>query len=92
MRPVTVDGLLLFSHSFHRQNRAEGYPDRPLGPELGIDFTIQNLNIALDEPWHGKLQRGEISQADMQHAVRSYNNVASGITVTMRVVKPAGRA
>ena len=92
VRPITVDGLLLFSHTFFRQHRAQGYPDRPLGPELGIDFTIQSLNIALDEPWHGKLQRGEISQADMQHAVRSYNNVASSITVVMKAVKPAGKA
>jgi hypothetical protein len=91
VRPVTVDGLLLFSHSFHRQNRAEGYPDRPLGPELGIDFNILTLNIALDEPWLGKMQRGEISQADLQHAVRSYNNVASSITVVMAAIKPAGR-
>jgi hypothetical protein len=56
------------------QNRVEGYPDRPLGPELGIDFNILILGIARDEPWLGKMQRGEISQADLQHAVRSYNN------------------
>jgi hypothetical protein len=82
---------LLFSHSFHRQNRAQGYPDRPLGSHLGIDFNILTLNIALDEAWLGQMQRGEISQADLQHAVRSYNNVAAGITVVMSAIKPAGR-
>ena len=75
----------------YRQNRAEGYPDRPLGPELGIDFNILILSIALDKPWLGTMQRGEISQADLQHAVRSYNNVASSITVVMAAIKPAGR-
>jgi hypothetical protein len=91
VRPITVDGLLLFSQSFFRQNQAQGYPDRPLGAELGIDFTIQSLNMALDEPWHGKLQRKEISEAEVQQAVRGNNNVASSITIVMKAVKPAGK-
>jgi hypothetical protein len=78
---------LLMSHMGQNQKSSA----RALRPELGIDFNILTLNIALDEPWLGKMQRGEISQADLQHAVRSYNNVASSITVVMSAIKPAGR-
>jgi hypothetical protein len=91
VRPITVDGLALFSQSFQRQYEARGYPGTPLGIELGIDFSLQGVNIALDEPWLGRLQRGEISESDMRLAVRSNNNVASALTVVLHAVKPAGR-
>jgi hypothetical protein len=60
-------------------------------PNTPTSVTVKTRNIALDEPWHGKLQRGEISEADVQHAGRSYSNVASSITVVMSAIKPAGR-
>ena len=90
VRPITVDGLALFSQTFQRQYEARGYPGSPLGDVLGIDFALKGVNFALDEPWLGRLQRGEISEADMRLAVRSNNNVASAITIVMTVVKPAG--
>jgi len=91
VRPITVDGLALFSQAFQRQYEARGYPGSPLGAALGIDFALQGVNMALDEPWLGRFQRGELSEADMRQAVRSHNNVVSALTVVVKAVKPAGR-
>jgi len=91
VRPITVDGLALFSQGFQRQYEARGFPGSPLGAEIGVDFNIQGVNMALDEPWHGKLQRGEMSEADMKSVVRGQNNVVSVITVVMKAIKPAGK-
>jgi hypothetical protein len=91
VRPITVDGLALFSQAFQRQYEARGYPGSALGAELGIDFALQSVNMALDEPWLGKLQRGELSEADIRQAVRSHNNVVSALTIVVKAIKPAGR-
>ncbi|MBI3435727.1 MAG: hypothetical protein HY056_11725 [Proteobacteria bacterium] len=90
VRAITPDGLLLFSHAFHREIAARGFKRNALGPRLGIDFKLDRLTLALDEPWHGNLQRKQMSENDITHAVRTFNNVASAFTIVLNVVKPAG--
>jgi hypothetical protein len=40
-----------------------------------------------DEPWRGRLQRGEIQPAALQEAMRMYANVIMETTIVMRAVK-----
>jgi hypothetical protein len=91
VRVITPDALRLFSQAANREWIARGTPHTPLGIYLGVDFAIQSVNMSLDEPWFGQYERGEISPDDLDHAVRSYNNVVMQIKVVIRAIKPAGR-
>ena len=70
---------------------AQGAANTPLGLYIGVDFAIQSVHYDLDEPWRGRAKRGEISEADLQFAVRGYLNVVSQIVIRIKPVKLAGR-
>jgi ADP-heptose:LPS heptosyltransferase len=55
---------------------------------LQVDFAIQTVTQALDDPWSKKLDKGEISYADAQEAARSFINVVKSADVLMRAKKP----
>ena len=92
VRAVTPEGLELFSQAKNREWQAKGMANTPLGFYLGVDFAIQSVQFAPAEPWAGRLQRAEIKAAELQLAMRQFNNVIAETTVVLRAVKPAGRA
>jgi hypothetical protein len=92
VRPITVDGLALFSQEWNKKWMATGVANTPLGLYLGVDFAIQSVNLMLDEPWLGRKARQEISDADIAQAIRQYNNVVSQTTIDLKVIKATGRA
>jgi hypothetical protein len=92
VRPITPEGLRLFSQAFNRQTMAEGMAQTPLGIYTGVDFTIDSVRFTLDEHWRGRFERKEISPTDLNDAIRSCNNVVSSVEIIMRPIKPAGRA
>jgi predicted SAM-dependent methyltransferase len=91
VRPITHEGLSLFSQAVNRQTIAQGFANTPLGVYLGIDFETRTVNIVLDEPWHGRFERRELSEADVRDAIRSYNNVVKETQIVLEAIKPAGR-
>ena len=91
VRPITTDSMVLFSQAANHEWAAKGAPNTPLGLYLGVDFAIQSIAYDLAEPWRELFELKKISQADLQHAIRSYNNVIQQITVVLSAVKPAGR-
>jgi hypothetical protein len=70
---------------------AKGGAETPLGIYTGVDFTIDSVRFTLDEHWKGRFERKEISRAELNDAVRSYNNVVSTVRIIMHPIKPAGR-
>jgi len=75
VRPVTGDTLALFSQAFNRRTMAEGAANTPLGLMHGIDFDIEAHQVLYDEPWRGRIDRGEISAAQASEAARQFLNV-----------------
>ena len=51
-----------------------------------------SVDMLPDEPWRGRLQRGEMQPGELQQAMRLYNNVIMETTVVMKAVKPASAA
>jgi len=90
VRAVTPQGLELFSQAKNREWQAKGLANTPLGIYLGVDFAVQSVQAAPDEPWAGRLQRGEIKPAELQQAMRQFNNVIAETTTVLRAIKPAG--
>jgi hypothetical protein len=91
VRPITADCMMLFSQAANREWQAKGHANTPLGLYLGVDFKIETINYDLAEPWKELLDLKKISQADLQHAMRSYNNVIQQTVFVMSAIKPAGR-
>jgi len=91
VRPIVPSALKLFSQAANRAWIAEGAANTPLGLYIGVDFVIESVKLILDQYWRDRLDRKEISLADLQHAIRSYNNVIKQINLVMCPVKPAGR-
>jgi hypothetical protein len=91
VRPITPDGLAIFSQAVNRESVARGLANTPLGIYLGVDFALEATNIVLDDHWRGMVERKEISTEDLTHAARHYNNVISEYRIVLKAVKPAGR-
>jgi Methyltransferase domain len=91
VRVVTPEGLNMFSQAANRRLIARGGANTPLGIYLGIDLAVESAEFDLDDRWLGRLQRGEITETDVQHAQKTYFNVISQITIVLKAIKPAGR-
>jgi hypothetical protein len=87
VRPVTAEGLALFSQKINRKWMSSDAANTPLGVYLGVDFDVVRSTHKLDEPWLGRRQRGQISQAELEHAVRQLNNVVMQTTIELKAVK-----
>lgn len=94
VRPITPEGLLLFSQTANREWIAGNFANTPLGVYLGVDFVIETVNWKFEQAWKDRAERNEISLVELQHAMRTYNynNVVKAIEMVIRPVKPAGRA
>jgi hypothetical protein len=89
VRPITVEGLALFSQAENRRTIARGSPHTPLGLYTGVDFEIVNCRHTLDEPWISRVERGEISESEINQAARQLNNVIVEVQVELKAIKPA---
>ena len=89
VRAVTPAGLEMFSQAKNREWIAKGLANTPLGQYLGVDFVIESVTMSPDEPWRGRLRKGEISQADLTQAMRLHNNVIVETSVVLKAIKPA---
>jgi hypothetical protein len=87
VRPIMVEGLALFDQRLNRRWQDEGKSNTPLGLMLGVDFRIEGTEARPAEPWLGRLKRGEISDAVLLEAARTYNNVIEEVTIRWRAVK-----
>jgi len=90
VRPITVAGLEMFSQARNRDWIEKKLGNTPLGIQCGIDFEIDKVDVVPDEPWRGRLQRGEMQPQELQQAMRMYSNVIMETTIVLRAVKPAG--
>jgi hypothetical protein len=91
VRPVTADSLLLFSQAANREWLATGAANSPLGLYLEVDFAVETAALELAEPWKQLFEGKKISNADLRHAVQSYNNVIKQFNIVITAIKPAGR-
>lgn len=91
VRPVTADGLLMFSQRANREWVAQGAANTPLGLYLGIDFELVSSQLDLDPFWQRRLDAGEVGREAVLEALRRENNVVRQSTFELRAVKSAER-
>ena len=87
VRPITVQGLEMFSQKRNHEWIRKGIANTPLGLQIGVDFEIVSFDVVPDEPWRGRIKRGEIQSNQLQEAMRTYANVIMETTIVMRTIK-----
>lgn len=87
VRIITPDTIDLFSQKKNREWIEEGYANTPLGLYLDVDFELQRVNRVLDPAWGDKLDRREISEAQLNEDSKRYNNVIKEYRMIVKVIK-----
>lgn len=87
VRPILPATFTLFSRRLNEEWARTAASNSPLALYHGVDFEIEDSNLLLDEPYRTQLKQGRITQAEAQALVEKYNNVASEVRITLRVVK-----
>jgi predicted SAM-dependent methyltransferase len=87
VRPITVDGLSMFSRRQCEEWIRDGHANTPIAIMLGVDFEMTQTTIVLDKEWHSRYETGKVSNIEMVRAIKELNNVVQETTIVMRVVK-----
>ena len=83
VRPVSPIMLSLFDREQNDQWLAMGAANTPLAHYTGIDFKLTEAVTVLAEPYASRLQSGEMSEAQVQEALSTLNNVAREFHIRM---------
>jgi hypothetical protein len=92
VRAVTADGMTLFSQRLNRQWIAKGLSHSPLGIYLGVDFDLIEVKLKPSELWYRLRQDLAMDDGALPHQSALCNNLIDEVEMTLRPVKPAGRA
>ena len=87
VRPITAEGLAMFSQARNRRQQAANCANTPLGLMLGIDLEVEKAELVLDPAWRQRLSRGEVTAAQVNEAVQERYNVVESSHIVLRVVK-----
>lgn len=89
VRPITAQGLEMFSKRKNREWQARGYASTPLALMIDVDFELVSADAQPAEPWRTRLQKREITPQELSFAARTYWNVISATDIVLRAVKPS---
>ena len=88
VRPITPEVMSLFDSRLNDEWRdTQSSAATPLGHYLGVDFTIVNVTMVLDEPYASMLTRGEMTEAEVVERARERNNVVREIQIKLKARK-----
>lgn len=86
VRAITPHVMGLFSKKNCRMYAEGGYANTPLADYLDVDFEIASLSMVLMPSWHQRLERGEVTRAEVDAASISQWNVVDEIVMCIRRV------
>jgi hypothetical protein len=87
VRPITPQGLQLFSKALNRKWEAEGLSNTPLGLYLDIDFEILSTTLIPSAPVRDALEKKRLTRAQFDEAALTLYNVISEIRVVLKARK-----
>ena len=87
VRPVTPDGLNLFSKEPCQKCIDEGMSETPFAMIYNVDLRPHDVVWKFDLPWQDKLDKGEVQQSQMEELHFMYRNVVTEFQILLAVVK-----
>jgi hypothetical protein len=88
VRPITPAMMTLFDRQLNDRWQANGDSNSPLAHYLNVDFVLTNTTIILDEPYASQYQQKLLSDGDVAHMSREWNNIVSEYRLSLNVRKP----
>ena len=87
VRPVTPDGLNLFSKEHCQKCIDEGMSETPFAMIYDVDLRPHDVEWKFDQLWQGKIDRGEIQRSQIEEIHANYRNVVTEFKIPLAVVK-----
>ena len=87
VRAITPDLLCLFSKRQNRIWQENKASNTLLAFYLDVDFEVRRASSVLDPRYADALSRGQTTQAQLEEAARSYNNVIREYVIILEAVK-----
>ena len=87
VRPVTPDGLNLFSKEHCQKCIYEGKSETPFAIIYDVDLRPHDVEWKFDQLWQGKIDRGEIHRSQIEEIHANYRNVVTEFKIPLAVVK-----
>ena len=87
VRPVTPDGLNLFSKEHCQKCIDEGMSETPFAVIYDVDLRPHDVEWKFDQLWQGKIDRGEIHRSQIEEIHSNYRNVVTEFKIPLAVVK-----
>ena len=87
VRPVTPDGLNLFSKEHCQKCIDEGMSETPFAIIYDVDLRPHDVEWKFDQLWQGKIDRGEIHRSQIEEIHSNYRNVVTEFKIPLAVVK-----
>ncbi|MDB5416611.1 MAG: hypothetical protein JWP50_30 [Phenylobacterium sp.] len=87
VRPITPDTMRLFDRRLNDEWKAKGGSNTPFAHYLNVDFALVDHGISLDEPFAGRFERGEITQAEVHELANRQSNVVREFRIGLSVRK-----
>ncbi len=92
VRPIVPELFTHFSLLWNRRWAARGLPGTPLAEYLGVDFAIVAVDLKLDPRWQQWLDADPARRREIDHVIRTHNDVVQEVDVVLRAEKPFGAA
>lgn len=89
-RPITIDGMNLFSKEYNRHCDTIGDHASQLGYYYGVDFKIVDFNFNIDAAYQSIVQRikpGSREEQEFQMTIREKNNIIVEVKFLWKVIK-----
>ena len=87
VRPVTPDGLNLFSKEHCQRCIDGGSPETPFAMIYNVDLRPHDVVWKYDQFWQMKLNYGEVQQSKIEELQSMYRNVVAEFQIPLAVVK-----
>jgi len=89
VRPITPDGLALFSRRLNLEWRKGGFSNSTLALDHGVDFEILSTKEQVDPAWEPVRSSNYL---EFERAKRGMNNVIAAYEITLEVRKDGHQA
>ena len=87
VRPVTPDGLNLFSKEHCQKYIDEGMSETPFAMIYDVDLRPHDVVWIPDEYWKNKIKKEEVQQSQLEELHFMYRNVITEFQIPLAVVK-----
>ncbi len=87
VRPVTPDGLNLFSKEHCQHCMDGGCSETPFAMIYDVDLRPYDIVWKYDQMWQNKLDKGEVQHSQMEELHSMYRNVVTEFQIPLAVVK-----